>query len=340
MRAWQAGVVVVSGLWCTAARAQSIELSLDEEKAAQLGIDLAVVEQQLDAEAGEALKLVDPQTFMDSMATATGIASKGMGVDYASNMKRFVVGGSLGSAVHSAGFRFNRTDDPLPPGGFAFMVSAMGGVNLGLLDGGEKTVLDRVRLYVNGMAFSLPSDREFGGDMMNLGAHLQLKLANGTEGPVRWGGLDVTSGWERTQYSLSLARDLPLTAPVDEAELTWTASGTYDIVAASDSIPVELSTNVSVPFVTLFVGGAIDINTSTSTSLAALQGPVTAKVRSVEEELGSASLTWGIDGVGEPLVPRAFGGVQIDASVLKIYGHLNAGLQGAVGGHVGARLAM
>ena len=324
------------------AHAQDISLDLDAAKAKKLGIDLAPLEQQLEDQAGDALNLADPQTFIDSMANANGIATKGMGVDYASNMKAFVIGAGFGSAVHASGFRFNRTDDYLPPGGFSFMVSAMAGINLGVLDGGAKTFLDRVRVYGNGMSLDLPSDREFGGTMYNIGVHVQLKLLRPMGNAVaKWGGFDLTTGWERSQYQLEMTHAVPIEVPLEQkVTATWTADGVYQIRSLTDSIPVELSTNVRLAVITVFAGGGVDINTATSSSEASLSGPVDAHFQGNEENLGSASLTVGYDGVGDPVVPRGFGGLQVNLSLFKIYGQLNAGANGAVGGHLGARVAM
>ncbi len=342
-RTWKTCIVGALALGLSpAAFAQDLVLDIDPAKANKLGIDLAPLEQELEAQAGEALNLADPQTFIDSMANANGIANKGMGVDYASNMKAFVIGGSFGSSVHASGFRFNRSEEYLPPGGFAFMISAMAGVNLGVLDGGADTFLDRVRVYGNGMALDLPSDREFGGEMYNIGVHVQLKLVNPMgNAVVKWGGFDLTSGWDRSAYRMALSQAVPIDAPLDrDVTATWTADGVYDIASTTDSIPVELSTNLRLAVITLFAGGGVDINTSTSTSEASLSGPIDASFQGRNENLGSASLTVGYDGVGEPVVPRGFGGVQLNLALFKIYAHLNAGANGAVGGHLGARVAM
>jgi hypothetical protein len=45
-------------------------------------------------------------------------------------------------------------------------------------------------------------------------------------------------------------------------------------------------------------------------------------------------------GIADELTPRVFGGVQVGLAVLKLYGHLNIGLNNSVGGHVGARIAL
>lgn len=323
-----------------AAFAQDITFDVDEAKAQQFGIDVAQVEAELEGQASEALNLVDPEAFMDSMAAAGAIATKGMGVDYASNPQKFVFGGSLGAATQSAGFRFGRGDTALPQSGFATMVTFMGGLNLGIASK-KKSPARRFLVYVNGMLLDMPSDREFGGSMYNVGAHLQVKLVKGPNAKVtEWGGIDLTTGFERTQYALDLARDLPITAPVGEADLTWTATGQFDLTTTVDAIPIELSTNVRVLVVSAYVGGAVDVNTSSSTSTAGLTGPISAKLRGQEEDIGSASLDVSFAGASAPVVPRGFVGAQVNVLMFKVYGHLNGGLDGSLGGHVGARVAM
>jgi hypothetical protein len=331
---------VLVGLVASPALAQDLQIEIDEQKAEQFNIDVASIETQMEAQAGEALNYVDPQGFMDSMASAAGIAAKGMGVDYASNPQKFVVGGGLGASTHSAGFSFKRGDTAMPENGFATMLSLMAGLNLGIASG-KKSFLRRTVVYVNGMALDMPSDREFGGSMYNIGAHLQVKLVKGPNAKVtEWGGLDLTTGFERSSYKLTLERDLPISAPVDDVDLTWTATGTYEVGSTVDSIPVELSTNVRVLVVTAFLGAAVDIQTANSSSNAGLAGPISAAYRGQREDIGSASLTMAFDGAADPVVPRAFVGAQVNVLMMKVYGHLNAGLNGSVGGHIGARVAM
>jgi len=347
-----APLLVASALVGTTAQAQELTLTVDEQAASAFGLDTASLESDLQGEASTALNLVDPQAFMDSMANAGGIAAKGMGVDYASNPKAFVVGGGVGASTHSAGFSFGRGDSALPQEGFATMVSFMGGVNLGVLDGTKKSALSRFVVYVNGMSLDLPSDREFGGSMYNVGAHVQAKLVKGKNAKVvEWGGFDLITGFERSRYALKLERELPITAPVDvnptgiqgesqEGELTWTANGTYEIRSTTDTIPVELATNLRLVVLSLYVGGGVDIHAASSDATAGLEGPLEARLRGQSENIGSAALTVDFEGAGDPVVPRGFVGTQLNLSLFKIYGHLNVGGNGSIGGHVGARVAM
>jgi len=351
LRARRSLTAALTGLALTApglAWGQDLELTIDQDVADAFGIDVSQMETELEAQTSEALNLVDPQAFMDSMANAGGIAAKGMGVDYASNPKMFVVGGGVGASTHAGGFSFGRGDEELPENGFATMVSLMAGVNLGLFNGpGDDGALDRFVVYVNGMALDLPSDREFGGSMNNVGAHVQAKLVKGKNAKVvEWGGLDLTTGFEHSTYVLALSDELPITGsvPVDgsarDAEVTWTAEGTYDMKASTNSIPLEVSTNVRALILSLYFGGAVDVHLAKSVATAELDGPLEARLRGTKDTLGTAKLTVDFDGAGDPFVPRGFVGTQLNLTVLKLYAHLNAGANGTLGGHMGVRVAM
>ena len=218
----------------TSAMAQQIDLTLNQT-AQDLGLDEAALESELNAAAADTLKLDNPGSFAQSMAEAAALSTKGLGVDYASNFKKFVVGGAIASSAHEAGFTFKKGEQTLPKGGYAAQLSLMAGLNLGL-GGKENGFLDRFRLFANGLALRLPSNREFGGQMGNIGAHLQLKLIGGINAKVtEWGGIDLTSGIEHTTYTFALRQGLPIEAPISGGSAQWTADGTYDVSTTSTS---------------------------------------------------------------------------------------------------------
>jgi hypothetical protein len=178
--------------------------------------------------------------------------------------------------------------------------------------------------------------------MYNVGAHLQLSLGGPVElSPLfEWGGIAITSGYELSSYKLSLAQELPLEQEIDGAQVKWTANGTYDLGATASTIPVELSTNLRIALVTPYVGGGFDFNVADAASNASLSGPIDASAAGVTERLGSAAVTIAGAGAADPQVGRVFGGVQLNLSVLKIYGQLNYGLNQTYGAFVGTRVAM
>ena len=222
----------------------------------------------------------------------------------------------------------------------------MAGLILGL-GGKENGFLDRFRLFANGLALRFPSNREFGGQMGNVGAHLQLKLIGGIDAKVtEWGGIDLTSGIEHTTYTFALRQGLPIEAPITGGSARWTADGTYDVSTTSTSVPLEVSTNLRVAVVTAYLGGAYDLNNAVSTSSVSLSGPITGTVdmgtagQVTDEQLGSASAGLSAYAPAQPQVARIFAGVQANVLALKGFAHLNLTLNGGVGGHVGVRVAI
>lgn len=341
---WRAGAVAVALGLGAPAWGQSFDLSFDVDraKAQQLGMDPDRLERDLDAMVDQHLRLRDLDGFLESMARAAAVSTRGMGADYGSNPQRFVLGGGVGSGVNSAGLTFGKGQEALPPGGFAAQVSFLAGVNLGgILGAKEGSAGRRFLLYANGLAMPLPSSREIGGTMYNAGAHLQVLLVDRVNaGVASWGGLALTAGYERSHYALRLRKELPLSAPISGGEATWTALGDYRITATSDAIPIELSTNVRLLAVTVWMGGALDVGFGESNAFAALNGPVKGKVGGRSEAMGTGSLALSAGQPFEDVVPRLFLGAQLNVLMLKAYGHLNLASDGSVGGHVGARIAL
>lgn len=322
------------------ASAQTVTFDLDDSQTQALGVDTTSVEDGLEGQINDQLNLVDPTGYMEGFANASAMALKGMGVDYATNPKKFSIGGTLGTSVSGIPLTFGRGKTELPEGGFAFMASAYAGLNVGMLVPGDNFA-DRLMFYVNGMAFAPPGNREFQGSMFNLGAHAQVKLI----GPVNvkvveWGGIDVTTGVERSGYELKLTQGLPISQPVGPGEATWTATGEYRIHASSVSVPLEVSTNLRVLVATVYAGGGVDFNVASADSSATLDGPVTITVAGESADAGTVGVSLGGDGGADKLAGRGFVGAQANVLMFKLYGHLNLGSNQTYGGFIGARVAM
>lgn len=328
--AWAAGL----------AAAQTVTFDLNDQQAQDLGVDTAAIEDDMGAAVSDQLNLVDPTGYLEGFANAAPMALKGMGVDYASNPKKFSIGGTLGTSVSGVPLSFARGPTELPEGGFAFMASATAGVNIGMFVPGDNFA-DRLSVYVNGLAFNPPGNRSFKGSMYNVGAHAQVKLV----GPlnvkvVEWGGLDVTTGFEKSFYALSLSQGLPITQNVSPGTVTWTATGTYDIRASSTSIPLELSSNLRVLVATVYVGGGADFNFANAGSEATLSGPVDVSVAGQSADVGTIGVSLGGEGLADKVAGRAFVGAQVNVLMFKVFGHLNLGTNETYGGFIGARVAL
>ena len=307
--------------------------------AAPDGMDHAL-EAQMEDGIAEELGLGDTSSFLNSMADAAVMSTKGMGVDYASNFEKIVLGWSVGSSVDEAGqASFGRGGREMPEYGFAFQMSGMIGLNLGLLSGGEG-FLSRVAIFGNGMAMQTGGET-FRGHLSNFGAHLQLRLVKPTEGEgMQWGGLAFTSGYEWAEYRLDMVQGMPIAAPGSGADLTWNAEGEYFVKASSGSIPLELSTNLKILIVTGYLGGGVDIATGDASNAMELTGPIKAEAGGQSVEIGTATVSLIDRGAATSPKPRIFGGLQLNILMIKLYGQLNVGVDSGFGGHVGLRMAL
>jgi hypothetical protein len=320
--------------------AQTVTIDLDDQKAAEFGLDTQSLEDSINQQINDQLKTDTPDVYMTQFAEASALALKGMGVDYASNPKIFSIGGTLGTGVAGIPWTVTRGTSELPEGGFAFMASLHGGLNVGALTPGDD-LLDHLTVYVNGLAFQPPSERSFSASMYNFGVHAQLKLFGPVRGTiVEWGGLDVTGGYERSFYELTLSQPLPLSQQVEDATVTWDASGDYSITSTADTVPIELSTNLRVFVVSVYGGAAVDLRAATANASVGMDGPVDAERDGETTTLGTAAVSVTGDGVAENMLIRGFGGVQLNAGPAKIYAHLNVASQDRYGGFVGVRVSM
>lgn len=318
------------------ARALELTVAIDPAAARQVGIDPAEAEATIRATTSDALDMQDPEAFLGQMASANAVATSGMGVDYASNPQRFFAGASLGTATSGGPFALPGAEDPLSGPGFAFQASATVGVNLGLV-ADDASPLRRFVVSANGVV-ARDQIGAFTAEMENLGAHVQWKaLPPVDRGLWRWGGLDLTTGYEVSRYRLLLADAVP----IDAGDVQWNAAGAVDLSAESRTIPVEFSTNARFAFLTGYVGAAVDVRpVAGAEGEVALSGPLIAESRGQEVPIGTVDARLGASGAAAEVAPRFFGGIQLNVHVVKIYGHVNVASDDTVGGHVGARVAL
>ncbi len=313
------------------AAAQALEVTITNPN-----VNEAEVRSNLGDAVDSELRLSDQSEFLDQMVHATLLAAKGMGTDYASSPQKFVLGVSIGSGLAGNGFGFGYGSGLLPSGGFAFQMAVTGGLNLGWLAGSDGFAR-RVVLYGHGMGVSGARD-PFESSAAAFGGHVQVAVVKPqSEGSVGWGGLQATTGFEYARYELSLNQAVPF----ESAAANWNADGSYVVEASGMSIPLELSTNMRLGFLSLFGGGALDFDMNAgSSSEVALDGPLVADVNGSEQEVGTArvSVTDAVDGGG--VAPRFFAGLQINILPVKLYGQLNMAAGRGFGGHAGIRVAM
>lgn len=302
------------------------------------GVDTNAIEAEMGPAITDNLRLGDMDAYMASMANAAAMSTRGMGVDYASNPEAFVLGGSFGAGGHSAGFPPSQGDSLLPQAGIATQLTLMAGMNLGVFTKEEDAFLNRVRIYVHGLALQSPADGNLKGKLSNYGGNLQLQVLKkkSLAGAVEWGGLAFTTGAEVASYQLALAQPLP----VESGGTSWNAEGTYDIKASALNVPIEVSTNLRVLVVNAFVGGAVDIQPGSAESTLALAGPLSVDANGSTVPLGDVTVSMTGTGETDFLTPRLFAGGQVDIFFVKLYGQLNLATNYAAGAHLGVRVAI
>lgn len=328
-----------------AAQAEEVTLTVGTNENAELfGIDQNSLQGHLQGATSEDLHVVDQGPFLGAMANAGSLAARGMGVDYATNPKKFVLGASFGSAVYDDGTSLSNEDEGLPEAGFGTQASVMAGINLGVFNG-KDTFADRMMLYGHFLSLATPRVGEFDGHATQAGGHLQMKLVPKLGiGVAEFGGLDFTTGVEFTRYTLGLSEQLAFDTPGgDEATVTWRTDGSFTVTTTGLTIPLEASTNVRLLFLTVFGGAALDLHPlNTGSSNASLSGNLVATSDLIADEthIGEAALSITADGRGLPVTPRVFVGPQVNLWAVRAYMQLNVGLTGGFGLHAGARIAL
>ena len=315
----------------------TVTIDLDEAFIESIGGDVEETRALFADSIEDRFQLSSNSALMERLARANAHAVRGLGIDYASNPKKFVFGLSAGPAVNDSGFDlFSRGDDLLPENGFTPQAGIMAGVNLGLFAPGQDTQLDRIVVYTNAMR-AAPAIADFKATVWTWGLHGQYAIVEPvTKGAVTWGGVDGTTGFDLASYSVELTQ----ATPVDGGLGTWDASGKYLVKARATTIPVEVSTSVSVPGASLWVGLAGDLAPGARAEReVSLSGDITYDDDpTISMGTVSAKLDERID--VQPIGGRFFTGFQFDIMAVKLYTQLNFSTDKSIGGHAGLRVAI
>jgi hypothetical protein len=261
---------------------------------------------------------------LQAFSDAAVLSSHGLGVDYVSAPESLIVG--VAGNVAAANGDLSAIDHPI--GGLAANVAVMAGLNL--------TAFHHPRWTVYGSGF-YRSDTVDGitGAITNGGAHLQYALVEPRRGTVAgWTGLQVTTGLELTRWTLGTQMAMGTSFAVDGHNLGYNMSGTFELGSNSLTVPVELSTGVRIAIVSVYGGVGADFTQGEGTIDAMVSGPLTDDQG---RQLGTAMIQGHDSHAASPFTPRAFGGVQLDAWKLKIFGHVNASAGSAASIGIGVR---
>lgn len=312
----------------------------------------------------------DASTYLNGMSDAAILTTKGLGTDYASNMDLFVIGGGVGAGLDLPGTGFSDVFSGKVNSqnfrGIGLQTSFMAGLQLGVFHFPvfwEYFDLNKMSVYLNAMSLDLPKFKEgFSGKLSNFGFHLQYKVMQ----PISfgtflfsWGGVDFTTGFETSTLTIKYARTDTITqssvvaVPVaglgtvnDTVNTNITANSQVGANVSSTTIPLEISTNIRFLYLfSLFGGLAMDINSGSSSALAAVNTNLTVTdTRSIltgaNAVTSSGSLDLGQSGKPTGSNFRWFSGLQLNLTIVKLYLQLNKAVsQDTLGFGAGVRIA-
>jgi len=253
--------------------------------------------------------------LLSAFASTTAIADRGLGVDYAVIGTPLMIGVVANGAVPTDSSL--SSSDSQVIGGFVFNFAVMIGANLG------RWGAPRWTLYANGF-YETAGYKELQGDLTTGGVHAQYRALEGTRGRVRWTGLDVTTGLELAKWTISTKRDsLPINFKVanmmgDSEELTFDSKGVMNVEADSTTIPLEITTGLSLnDLFVLYAGGGFDLTLATATIDVNLDGDLL--IRSNQENVGHATVT--ANGQASPgtVTAHALAGIKLEVPHANIY---------------------
>jgi len=253
--------------------------------------------------------------LLSAFASTTAIADRGLGVDYGVIGTPLMIGVVANGAVPTDS-SLSSTDSRVI-GGFVFNFGAMLGANLGRWGAPKWT------LYANGF-YETAGYKDLQGDLTTGGIHAQYRALEGTRGRVRWIGLDVTTGLELAKWTISTKRDqLQINFKVanmmgDTEELTYNSMGVMNVEADATTIPLEVSTGISLDdLFVIYGGGGLDLTFATSTIDVNLDGDLL--IQSNQQNVGHATVTASGQASPGTASVHALAGIKLEVPHANIY---------------------
>lgn len=273
----------------------------------------------------------DPDRLMKGMANSSVMAGKGIGNDYASRMQVFMIGGGVGVGADLEKDKSTNSD----LSGVGVQGGIVIGTNLSWMDA-EKILglyTNRLNVYVNYLGYNLEQkmgdgDRDLiGADLQSFGFHASYDLVTpkGTN-MLRWGGIKVHTGYEfnksKFKFQSNLSEDFSETIGGVPTSGTITGKPAAEIDVATQSIPIEISTNVQLLYIlSLYTGLGIDFNFGEAKAKGNLNADESTILVNGADTGTRVQADANIDGKSkvDSFLARAFVGVQINLPYMNIF---------------------
>lgn len=265
MRTLFALVIVLAPALAVADSTGSVDIELNDagkQLAADLGFESDAFAASMGDKVREAMGLSPIGNFLRTFSNATSFSNRGLGVDYASNSERGILGVAANVAVATD------FESEVPSVGAAANLTLMAGLNL------RRWGYPQLTAYANTFWRSASNDN-LRGSIASVGGHLQYKLFEPTKGwkrlVVQWGGIDFTSGLEIAHWSFGLHGNLATSVDVPDAAGTQMSTigastgGRFDLSSTTVTVPIEVTTNIRLLYVaSLYIGLGIDAQVGSS----------------------------------------------------------------------------
>jgi hypothetical protein len=325
--------VLVAGAGGARAQTPPVTVRIDpgpgREFAAQAGIDLGAIEGQVQTELEHLFQTFRLKDYVRSFGDAQGFTTRGLGVDYGSNVRYLEIGVAASAALNGNSAVVEGDTRTQPIAGVSGNLTVMAGLNLGAFG-------VPVTLFANYFKSS-GAYREFDARLDNFGVHAQLKLFGSRDESiwsllVRWGGLDITTGFDHSHMVLQLARDFDRNIPIGDGqsvsgEVDLQSRGNLRLDMRTSSIPLEVTTNIRFLYVlSAYLGGGFDWQVGGGSDLTVnLDGKLTGRVPSANATADLGTMTVAVHESASPSAGRVRGivGLQANVFLLKVFAQLN-----------------
>ncbi len=330
--------VLTLGLYSSGSSAQIFRLQFTPDAGLNSTIaDLIKVEiRKIEDDINKSLPGAEtPNRLMEGMANSSVMAGKGIGTDYASGMKVFILGAGVG-----AGADLTKSTEPKSDiSGVGVQPGLMLGTNLGWMDAQTILGLDtnKLNVFVNYMGYSLDhttGDTNANIKMQSMGMHVSYDWVTGSGSKLLgWGGIKITTGYERNSTKLRFNSKINEVLDYSYGGVgynsTITASPDAEVDVATATIPLNISSSIQILYILSLYGGlGADYNSGTATGRGNLNSTPstvtctpTAPATCPGGVAGTVDTTANIDGEAKvtPYLFRGFAGVQINLPFTRIF---------------------
>lgn len=285
----------------------------------------------------------DASTYLNGMANASVISSKGVGSYYADDIDIFVVGAGVGIGADLGDSSFSDLMsgrvDTNQIRGVGLSPSIMLGVHMGVFPIPDIGYFDwdKFDLFLNFFKYDYDktdAKATVHAETQNFGIHGRYKIYDGFSifpfYMLDWKGVTITSGYERNSLLMRVNKSIPVGQTVTTQYAGETATGNVSDINAlvgaevkTNSIPIAVSTSMQWLYVmTTYLGLGTDLNWGEAKAIANASGSASLTVGGKTVN-ATTSLDIGQTADPNTFMLRGFVGHQFNLSIVKIYAQLD-----------------